>query len=851
MTIRLRLIGGFALSLCLTTAVAVVGWRSLDGFSQRVEIVTTAQTLGAEAGALDNAAEKAMRDTAGTAGNVANALAKVRETTGALAKLPGTDAGTIAAAHSMDESLAAFEQSFGAFRSEQETKAKLQGTHRALVDEFQGTVDSIADTQQASLTATNKSVESLLAEQGALDSASRAGSFAMRSVYELRGVEPAFVQSGDAEPLAKAKTLTNTIGLLLKRVAANPRLKDAVQQSVEATERYRAALAAAETASEKRADLAELSATLLKSLQSLETAESNAGSSLRAMLNDAQVRLRIGTELLGLSARAVAAAKSAQAEELQLFISGSAEAAKALEAATEHLQATTKAISYQSLSDASRQTVEGLLVKIDEYKASIPQIIQANAAQARLLAGLAENLRAVIDQAHAIAEGQLARMAGERRNALLFLAGGLALAIVSGLLMALLISRSIVRPLTTLGGAMDRMAQGDFLVDLSEAGRRDELGDMAKAVVVFREAGIEKQRLETEAVEQRRLADEGRRLAEEERARNQVAAAAAAETQATVVHALATGLEKLSSGDLAFRLEQAFAPEYEKLRTDFNAAMERLRETMRTVFGSTTGIRSGTGEISQAADDLSRRTEHQATSLEQTAAALDQITSTVKRTAEGAAHAHDIVVAARTTAEQSGEVMHSAVKAMGEIEKSAAGIAQIIGLIDEIAFQTNLLALNASVEAARAGDSGRGFAVVASEVRALAQRSTDAAKDIKALISTSNAQVADGVALVGRTGEALGRIVAGISEISEIVSGIAASAKEQAAGLTEVNNAVNQMDTVTQQNAAMVEESTAACHTLAREADDLAGMIARFRLEARGDAAQNAVAPRGRHLAAA
>jgi len=244
------------------------------------------------------------------------------------------------------------------------------------------------------------------------------------------------------------------------------------------------------------------------------------------------------------------------------------------------------------------------------------------------------------------------------------------------------------------------------------------------------------------------------------------------------------------------------------------------------------GISSGTTEISQASDDLARRTEQQAATLEQTAAALDEITATVGKTADGARQTSQAVRATRDEAARSGDVVREAVGAMQAIESSARQIAQIIGVIDEIAFQTNLLALNAGVEAARAGDAGRGFAVVASEVRALAQRSAEAAKEIKALISTSTQQVDSGVKLVGQAGQALGRIAEGVDSINGLVSDIAASAAEQATALAEVNSAINQMDQTTQQNAAMVEESTAASHALASEARALQELTMRFEISA-------------------
>ncbi|NNM56458.1 PAS domain-containing methyl-accepting chemotaxis protein [Acidocella sp.] len=289
-------------------------------------------------------------------------------------------------------------------------------------------------------------------------------------------------------------------------------------------------------------------------------------------------------------------------------------------------------------------------------------------------------------------------------------------------------------------------------------------------------------------------------------------------------------MSRLAEGDLEARITENLMPSLDKLRIDFNAAAETLQSALQKVSGAAFTIQSATGEISTSAQDLSRRTEQQAASLEETAAALDQITATVQKTASGALHARKVVATASGDAEKSGDIVRHAVAAMDGIEKSSQEIGQIIGVIDEIAFQTNLLALNAGVEAARAGDAGRGFAVVASEVRALAQRSADAAKEIKRLITTSGRQVADGVNLVGDAGNALERIARQVSEINTVVAEIAASAQEQAAGLSQVNAAINQMDQMTQQNAAMVEETTAVSETLAHEGHDLARLISRFKV---------------------
>ena len=319
---------------------------------------------------------------------------------------------------------------------------------------------------------------------------------------------------------------------------------------------------------------------------------------------------------------------------------------------------------------------------------------------------------------------------------------------------------------------------------------------------------------------------------DDERKAKEVALAEAEQQQSALVEALAKALADLSNGDLTTRLTQKFAPQYTKLQDDFNGAMEQLQTTMSVIGQASDGIRSGTNEISMASDDLSRRTENQAASLEQAAAALGEITSTVRRSSEGAIQAKRAVNSAKTGAEQSGVIVSQAVSAMSEIESSSRQITQIIGVIDEIAFQTNLLALNAGVEAARAGDAGRGFAVVASEVRALAQRSAEAAKEIKALISASSRQVSQGVDLVGQTGTALQRIMEMVAGVNGVVTAIASSAKDQAVGLHEINSAVNQMDQVTQQNAAMVEETTAASHALAQEAASLSGLMASFKVSA-------------------
>ncbi|WP_172746840.1 methyl-accepting chemotaxis protein [Neorhizobium sp. T25_13] len=401
---------------------------------------------------------------------------------------------------------------------------------------------------------------------------------------------------------------------------------------------------------------------------------------------------------------------------------------------------------------------------------------------------------------------------------------------------AVVIARSITTPITKITRTMGVISRGDFGSTVPFQDRTDEIGTMAVAVAVFRQNGLERQRLEAEAEANRSLSEKER----QERERRQAEEAA----QVTfAVDNLATGLGALADGKLSFRLQTAFTDRLDKTRIDFNAAIERLEDALRCVGQNAQAIATGSDQIRSAADDLSKRTEQQAASVEQTAAALEQITTTVADSSRRADEAARLVATTRDDAERSGVVVSKAVDAMHDIERSSSEISNIIGVIDEIAFQTNLLALNAGVEAARAGEAGKGFAVVAQEVRELAQRSATAAKEIKDLIRRSGEQVKNGVELVGATGTALARIVKQVKEIDDNVSSIVESSKEQSTGIKEINNAVALIDQGTQQNAAMVEESTAASHSLAREAEALFGLIGIFQIADQPSAGTSRAAP--------
>ncbi|PQZ75865.1 MULTISPECIES: methyl-accepting chemotaxis protein [unclassified Brevundimonas] len=478
--------------------------------------------------------------------------------------------------------------------------------------------------------------------------------------------------------------------------------------------------------------------------------------------------------------------------------------------------------------DAFHQSADGLIA-LARDPATQPQAVAGLEAGARL-SDIRAAISSIQDKETVVAAANAKAKAFAYKEAYWsFAIGGVVALIIALGAIAWLIG-ALSRPVEAMTRAMGRLAAGDLNVAIPAIARRDEIGHMAAAVLTFKQNAEEKVRLEAEAEVQRAAAEQAR-IAQAERD------AEMARQQAQVVDGIASGLDRLSNGQLAFRLNTSFAPEYEKLRADFNGAMAKLQSTMGVIVDRSSAIGASAHEISQASNDLSRRTEQQAAALEETAAALEQITATVARSAENAVEAGGVVKAARSEAVEGQAVVGRAVTAMGEIERSSNEIGNIIGVIDEIAFQTNLLALNAGVEAARAGDAGRGFAVVASEVRALAQRSAEAAKEIKTLISASSRQVGEGVQLVGDTGEALKRIGGQIERVTAITGEIVASSQEQSSGLQQVNVAVNQMDQVTQQNAAMVEEATAASHSLAQDARELDRMMGQFSLE---DAAMDA-----------
>jgi methyl-accepting chemotaxis protein len=404
----------------------------------------------------------------------------------------------------------------------------------------------------------------------------------------------------------------------------------------------------------------------------------------------------------------------------------------------------------------------------------------------------------------ALSAGQAAKLQGWALAVALFVTM-LALA-------GVLLRYQVGRPLGALGSVVDTLSRGNYDSPMPDLGRHDELGRLAGQVATLRERLREGSDRERD-----RHREQGQRMAE-------------LEEQERVVDGLREALGALSRHDLAYRLLREFPSSYDPLRQDFNKAVTALSGAMRQVLETTKGVSDSTDEISGSSDDLSRRTESQAATLEQTAASLAEIVVGVSDTAANARKAEHIAVEADRQARVSEAIVRGAVEAMAKIEKSAHEIAQIIKLIEDFSFQTNLLALNAGVEAARAGEAGRGFAVVATEVRALAQRSAHAAQEIKTLVGGSSAQIAHGVSLVREAGEAMSGFAGQLTTITSLMSGIAASTDRQVHNLSEMNAAVSSLDQVTQRNAAMVEETTAALHVLRRQARELHDGLSSFRL---------------------
>ncbi len=485
----------------------------------------------------------------------------------------------------------------------------------------------------------------------------------------------------------------------------------------------------------------------------------------------------------------------------------------------EGLSATADDMEFFTKLNASLKPV------IDGMDADSAALVDISQKRGKEFAAAAADIDSIWNQLTAFAENQKANASVERDQAnqvsVLATIAGIVIAVLAGGALVL----TLKGPIGQITAAMRRLADGMLDTVIDGGARRDEIGDMARALDVFKENALSKIRIEAESEEQRTVA-------EAERTRNDAEKRELDRQIDFAVDALAAGLGRLAQGDLSRQIETPFTGRLEQLRQDFNVSLVRLQDTLGQIRHNALSIQQNGAELRTSADQLSKRTEAQAASLEETAAAVDEITVTVRSSAERANEANAVVVETKRSADSSAAVVGSAIDAMGRIEAASRQIEQIIEVIDDIAFQTNLLALNAGIEAARAGEAGKGFAVVAQEVRELAQRSADAAREIKGLINKSTQEVSNGARLVQETGAVLASISEQIVTVSHHVEMMATASRDQATALNEVNGSVNQMDQMTQQNAAMVETTTVACRQLASEADTLTMLVQQFRLEA-------------------
>ncbi len=428
----------------------------------------------------------------------------------------------------------------------------------------------------------------------------------------------------------------------------------------------------------------------------------------------------------------------------------------------------------------------------------------------------------IAGQGHLLVVGQAQSKVLAAANQLAMLAGLATIAVLVFMgIIGYVVAGRLTNPLTSLADLMNRLNDGDKSIEVNDTDRKDEVGTMARALESFRQNAVEKDRIETEAAENDERAEAERHAREAEKARTE-------EELATAVRALGDALKALSSGRLNVRIETTFAPALDQLRIDFNDSVAALEDTIRAIGASVETIHADSGNLREASQSLASRTERQAASLEEAAASLAEMTTLLNGTLERCETADRVTGVTLDGALSSGQVVKEAITAMERIQHSSGEIRKIIDVIDQIAFQTNLLALNAGVEAARAGEAGKGFAVVAQEVRELAQRSSEAAKNINEIILNSGAEVENGVSLVLKTGESLGKIEQNVHEISDHISAIVEASRDQSGRLGEINSSVNALDQVTQQNAAMVEETTASAHGLDHEANNLSNQIGHF-----------------------
>ena len=612
---------------------------------------------------------------------------------------------------------------------------------------------------------------------------------ALRALEDYESNLPQLLQIGDIDPVPLQTMLLVAKSSLANNISRRPdqlmRLRDQSEEAITAT-----------------------ITTLTASLVELTAEASKKNSTQIQSLLDGEVQRilsldKLATDLANFVSAGLSGAQGSTPAQLEAAQKDMEARAATL---SERIKATSPTLSARADQLAAfAEPGAGIVAKRRDMLADRRSAIEASRSAAQKLLTAAQTAMTVsarsIDDIETAASA-LSRHIASARNQMIGIAVA---AVVLLVLVQVGVRITLVKPLQAVAASTRKLSSGD-LSALDHAPKSGgEIGEMVSALEIFRDNIRKNEELE-------------------EKARAQ------AEDQAEVVRHLAAGLGKLRDGDLTYQITAHFPDHYEKLRSDFNLAVDNLGRTIATIADSARLVMETAGEISSAATAIARRTETSAASLEETAAALEELTASVKSASLQADESGRIVLKTRSNAEKSGEVVQAAVSAMQRIVQSSEGVSRIVDVIDDIAFQTNLLALNAGVEAARAGETGRGFAVVASEVRELAQRSANAAKEIGDLIAESSGHVRNGVDLVTQTGDFLQDLILSINTVSDNVLGIANAAREQSSGLGEINNATSNLDRATQQNAASYEETTAATTALSNEAKTLFGEVTKFKL---------------------
>ncbi|WP_407528768.1 methyl-accepting chemotaxis protein [Methylobacterium oryzisoli] len=773
MSIRTRIFGGFGLSLLMTLAVALVAWQSLTGFARRVDAANGAQILAGEIGELALAADRALKSDDGRHdAALGRTVGQVRATARSVAARLTSDAG----AAGMDGSLSAFEEAVGAYGRQKAEKHALQEKHTVLLDELRAAAAAIGAAQERGLAEAGQALERGLADQKSAGSTGVLVSFAMRSALELRALQYGLMSDRAGVTRAQFDAKASSVGVLIRRLGAMTSDLDVAQAAGGLLDRYREAVEAAVAdgaggvSAERLAEITALFDELVQTLRKVEQAQNNVQSGAQVRLREQQDRLGYGMALLAASHRAIDAVRDAQALELRLIAGRDDAAAPALDAAAGVLLEQARAILYGVSDEATQASLRDLTAKVQVFRESIPAIVAANAAQARILTDLDGRIAALVSEARRIGADELQHLAAERNRAILLLLAGVALAGAFGALLALLIGRGVAGPVVALADAMRALAGGHLGTAVPAQGRRDEIGVMAKAVEVFRTALVAKAQ-----------ADE----------------AAAGEAAVKAQRA-----ERLAA------VTNAFEAKVVSLTENLGRAAHGMKEAARTMTAAAETTNGRSVEVAGAAAQT-------LSNVQTVAAASEELSVSIGGLSGQVAQSSDIARSAVQQARRTDE-------AVQRLTQSAGQISDIVALINAIAGQTNLLALNATIEAARAGEAGRGFAVVATEVKELAGQTARATEGIAQ-------QIREIQETTGRVAEAIGEISGTIAQMAGITDGIALAIDQQGAATQEIARNVQHAAAGTQTVTAGIgdvqreADSTGATAALVLDAADRLG----------------------------